>query len=236
MCTLTYIPIGENHCIITSNRDESKNRVSALYPKVYVTHGKKLLYPKDPVGGGSWIATSENGLTACLLNGAFQPHIPKPGYRKSRGLIVLELFEFENMFHFSKEIDLIGIEPFTLIMIDKKNVLEMKWIGGTKHLKFYDSANPHLWASEQLYSHENIIKRKNWFKQFLDGGKFSRKDIIHFHETAGDVDKENNMKMERENTVSTISITSLEIDGKDQQMYYKDLPMNKETYIKLNLY
>jgi hypothetical protein len=236
MCTLTYIPIARDHRMITSNRDESRLRKAALAPEIYKVNGKKLLYPKDPVGGGSWIVTSDNGLTACLLNGAYQPHTPKTAYRKSRGLIVVEMFEFEDMFQFSKNIDLTDIEPFTLVMIDKENILELKWTGSRKNLRFYNPSLPLLWASEQLYSHSTILKRKKGFKNLLEKGILSKKDIILFHEIARYDDKENEMKLERENLVATISITSLEIYGNSLEMYYKDLLMNKETSVKLNVY
>ncbi|MGL1516781.1 NRDE family protein, partial [Vibrio parahaemolyticus] len=49
-------------------------------------------FPKDPDGGGTWIALKENGDVAILLNGAFENHIPAYPYRRSRGLIFLDIF------------------------------------------------------------------------------------------------------------------------------------------------
>ncbi|MGI8893377.1 MAG: NRDE family protein, partial [Bacteroidia bacterium] len=155
MCTLTYIPVGKAHYLITSNRDESGMRAKALPPEIYLLNNNKLIYPKDPVGGGSWIATSENGLTACLLNGAYKPHITLNSYKKSRGLIVLDLFNYKDPIQFSKEINLKGVEPFTLVMIKNDLILEMKWTGKTKNIRFLETSVPHIWVSEQLYSKEN---------------------------------------------------------------------------------
>ena len=233
MCTLTYIPFGINHRIITSNRDESRLRLNAISPQEYNLYNKKLIFPKDPVGGGSWIVTQEGVLTACLLNGAFNPHPMKNSYRKSRGLIVLELFSYKNMFLFCRDIDLSGIEPFTLVMFSKENIVELKWTGVTKNIKFYDPALPHIWASEQLYSKINIEKRKNWFLNLIANNELNQNKIVKFHMNAGEGDRENDMVMRRANTVETVSITSVEVLNKNVRVNYRDLLNKSESYIEL---
>ena len=58
MCTVTYIPTPEG-CIITSNRDEKITRERALSPQEYLIDGKKIIFPKDPKAGGTWVAHNE---------------------------------------------------------------------------------------------------------------------------------------------------------------------------------
>src|SRR4051812_680580 len=92
MCTVTYIPVGEKR-FITSNRDEKIFRKKASPPQPYL-HGKiSLIYPKDGEAGGSWIALNENGNVAVLLNGGFEKHTPEPSYKRSRGLVFLDIIE-----------------------------------------------------------------------------------------------------------------------------------------------
>src|SRR5688500_18696780 len=96
MCTLTYIPLKDGF-LFTSNRDERRLRAPALPPEVYRVHGKDILFPKDGEAGGSWVASSDS-LQLCLLNGAFERHIPNPPYRLSRGIVLLDAFGYEG-FH-----------------------------------------------------------------------------------------------------------------------------------------
>lgn len=87
MCTVTYLPLGNNNFILTSNRDETPLR-KTLPPKDYVEDGVVLTYPKDEVAGGTWIGLSDKKRLVCLLNGGFTIHKRKDSYKMSRGVIV----------------------------------------------------------------------------------------------------------------------------------------------------
>jgi len=58
MCTVTFIPQGNNNFILTSNRDEAIGR-KTLPPDFYDIEDTKMLFPRDAVAGGSWIGLSE---------------------------------------------------------------------------------------------------------------------------------------------------------------------------------
>src|SRR3954465_10304679 len=90
MCTVTFIPVKDK-VYITSNRDEKVVRKQALQPAEYYRKGAKLLFPKDPDAGGTWIALHENGNAVVLLNGAFEKHKPNPPYLRSRGIVMLDI-------------------------------------------------------------------------------------------------------------------------------------------------
>src|ERR1700757_4309994 len=92
MCTVTFIP-SKGSTYLTSNRDEHFSRKVALYPQKYSEGSYNIVYPQDRDGGGSWIAMKSNGDAAVLLNGAFQKHERLPVYRKSRGLIFVEIIK-----------------------------------------------------------------------------------------------------------------------------------------------
>ena len=70
MCTVTFLPKGKNDYILTSNRDETPTR-AALEPKAYSIGSKEIYFPKDPLAGGTWIATDKQRFTLCLLNGGY---------------------------------------------------------------------------------------------------------------------------------------------------------------------
>lgn len=235
MCTLTYLPLKNNQFIITTNRDESKARPSAIVPQIMQRESGNILCPIDGKAKGTWIATAETGVTACLLNGAFEKHISTGNYRMSRGKVVMELFDDEEVGEFLNKYDLENIEPFTLVVLEKKPVLtltELRWDGHKKYLKTLDNSVPHLWASATLYPPEVIAKRKQWFAEWLvKKPEFTQENIIRFHKSAGDGDPENDLVMHRGTVLSTISITSVLSSNMADQMYYEDL-ITEEVTIK----
>ena len=115
MCTVTYIPSG-SRIFFTSSRDERKHRTQALPPAVYSFSSGKILFPKDGDAGGTWTALHNNGTAIILLNGAVSNHIPLPPYRKSRGLILLDLINSISAVETFNKIPLYKIEPFSAIV------------------------------------------------------------------------------------------------------------------------
>ena len=124
MCTVTFLPKGENGYILTSNRDETPKR-AASPPQAYDVHGIAVTFPKDPLAGGTWIACDKQRFTLCLLNGAFEKHSHRPPYALSRGLMLLDFFKYNDAESFQIGYDFEGIEPFTLIIVDSSAALKI---------------------------------------------------------------------------------------------------------------
>ena len=95
MCTVSFVRANDS-IIITSNRHENIRRQNAVKPALYESSDKRIIFPKDPRAGGTWFAATDTGVVCVLLNGAFEKHIPVPPYRKSRGLVLLEIIENED--------------------------------------------------------------------------------------------------------------------------------------------
>ncbi|MCX4029115.1 NRDE family protein [Endozoicomonas sp. SM1973] len=95
MCTISWL-VHNDHYEVFFNRDEQKSRVAALPPQL-VNHSPTLsLMPIDPVGGGSWLATTEYGQVIALLN-LYQADIGEiSSEQQSRGLLVHQLASFTN--------------------------------------------------------------------------------------------------------------------------------------------
>src|SRR6185295_19041785 len=106
--------------------------------------------PKDGDAGGTWMAIHENGNAIVFLNGGFTSHTPQPPYRKSRGLILLDLIESTAAYHSFMAINLNNIEPFTAIIWDDGHLFECRW-NGRKYHKQLDPLQPHIWSSATLY-------------------------------------------------------------------------------------
>ncbi len=208
MCTVTYIPHSGGY-FFTSNRDESPRRAAdALH--LGELRGRRLLYPRDRGAGGSWIALSEDNRLVCLLNGAFVRHERRPPYRRSRGLMVLDFFVFEDFSAFAKCYTFEGMEPFTLIGVEGLCLHELRWDGRERHHRQLDSKKRYLWSSATLYPRAVAALRQQWFQTWsAKHPKPDREEILHFHQYAGRNDSQNGLVMNRRGKVMTVSISSI---------------------------
>lgn len=227
MCTVTYFPL-KNKIVLTSNRDEKPNRSAQE-----IHREKGIFYPKDATKNGTWFAVSENGNVIILLNGAFENHQRKTEYKKSRGLIVLDLIKEENIFNALQYIDLQNIEPFTLVIFQEKQLAEFRWDGTEKHLKILDNSRSYIWSSATLYDKSTREKREQIFQQFLQSEKISEETIWDFHHQKTN-DLENGITIKRQNTIQTISTTQLVISDEMTLKHYDRLnPDSKPEKISL---
>ena len=223
MCTVTYIP-SRHGCFLTSSRDENMMRPNAAAPDVYEHNGTNIVYPKDAKANGSWIAFTQNGNAAVLLNGAFVKHIPKPPYRKSRGLIFLDIISHPQPEFCFLGMNLDNIEPFTLVIFISGFLFEARWDGKQKHFIQLDEKDTYIWSSATLYTSEIINKRKKWFDEWLAKTPVpTATSIFSFHHFAGDDDKKNNILMNRNDEMLTISITGIDMRMDAATMQHFDL-------------
>lgn len=227
MCTVTFIPATDGKIFITHNRDEKCVRAKAVPPQHYRINENDLLFPKDSQAGGSWIAVNEFGSACVLLNGGFVKHIPSPPYRKSRGLIFLELAASADIYNAYNQIDLNNIEPFTVILWNNKDLYECRWDAEKKYVKKLDASVPHIWSSVTLYDEAVRRKRSEWFERWLaENPILSLENIIHFHLFGGEGDQHNDLRMNRDGTMLTVSITGMEIMTSCARISYHDLQDN----------
>ena len=230
MCTVSFIPAGDRF-FITSNRDEKLTRKKALAPAVYEYEGRKLLFPKDADAGGTWIAAKEDGDVAVLLNGAFTDHIAMPPYRKSRGLILIDILAGEKPSAIFSRINLENIEPFTVVLLENKLLFEFRWDGVEKFDKQLSRHQAYIWSSVTLYDDLTILKREKWFAEFLNQNNTpSQQTIMNFHRFTGGGDRNSDLLMNRDGLHQTVSITGLELSSNKTIMQYLDLKDNK-SYI-----
>ena len=233
MCTVSFIPQGDK-VFITSNRDEHISRKTKLKPQEDTINGLKVFYPKDKTAGGTWYAANENGVVAVLLNGAFNNHQRTPPYRKSRGLIVLEIVSSKNTVDYLEKISLEAIEPFTLILYTKLGLWEFRWDGKRKHLKELNRTQSYIWSSWTLYNKEAQEQRNTYFETFIKGNEyFGSNEILDFHqENHGDF--ENGFVVDRKNGLQTLSVTQVVADKFNSTLTHYDLDSGeKESAIIL---
>lgn len=228
MCTVTFLPLDNSNFILTSNRDEHRER-ETIPPKMYVENEVNLTYPKDKIAGGTWIGASSNKRLVCMLNGAYEKHIRKDSYKKSRGVIAKEILKDENFICYVEELDLLGIEPFTLVIVDYNKGLNLYELIWDEHNKQFSKLKnePKIWSSSTLYEPKMKKKRINWFNNWIAENEFSTKSILEFHHSEIG-DKSQSVLMKRPH-VETVSITSVKKHDELVEMQYEDIVHSKLT-------
>lgn len=218
MCTVTFVN-SQSEIFITSNRDEQITRPKAIEPKLYKHNQYKIFYPKDAKAGGTWIAHTKNSCLV-LLNGAFKKHIIKNNYAKSRGLILLDIIQTNDILETFNTIKLNNIEPFTLICYQNNNLYELIWNGRKKFLKKLNTNQNYIWSSVTLYNAKARNKRKKYFEKFINSEELSEETILKFH-------KENHIKncleaktVAAKHKIETVSTTQCIIQKNIAMKYY----------------
>ena len=224
MCTVSYLPLGNNNFILTSNRDETPLR-NTIHPKKYIENGVGLTYPKDELAGGTWVGLSDKKRLVCLLNGGFEIHTRKNSYKMSRGIIVKNILSADDGVSYINNFDFTEIEPFTLILVDWKHQLEtheLVWDGITKHFTKLKQ-EPKIWSSSTLYTDEMKEMRKDWFANWLaENDEYHQEKIMKFHQNEKLGTSETSLKMKRL-FVETVSVTSVKKENTSVNMLYVNL-------------
>lgn len=238
MCTVTFIPTNEGF-YFTSSRDEKASR-STIPPTTYNVDGVELVFPKDELAGGTWIASNPHGKTACLLNGAFVNHHKGKHYDRSRGLILLESFNYATISEFCNKVELNNIEPFTLLTLDYQfgtlnAFYELRWDGKKKYLKKLSHTDNQIWSSATLYTapiqevRQSVFKR--WIQKHYD---FEDKMILNFHNRKHGLNGDEDILMKGKGDLRTLTISQIHVQQNNAVFNYFDLENNKNYKVKLN--
>ena len=233
MCTVTYLPWNGGF-IITSNRDEAPDR-SPLKLTEIRRNAELIAFPKDVKAGGTWIASSESGKVLCLLNGAFEKHHHRPPYRLSRGQMSLQFFDYPRIIDFLHTYDFRGIEPFTLVVWDGAELAEIRWDSrACLHFKKLDPQKPAIWSSSTLYPYEIRQMRITLFRKWLQTNvEFAPLNIRDFHSFGRVGDPTNDLVMNRNGVVRTVSITQVIFAQEKSIMHYDELIRNTQDEISM---
>lgn len=237
MCTVTYIPTDSGF-YFTFSRDERASR-ETIPPDKYNWNGIELVYPKDESAGGTWIASSLTGKTTCLLNGAFVNHQKRSDYIKSRGLILLESFNYQNAQEFSDDIDLTNVEPFTLLTLDYsagtlEKFFEFRWDGDKKYLKQLIPKEQQIWSSATLYSPSIQQTRQQLFNQWINKHQdFEDRMISDFHNRKHGLSVSDDILMKGAGDLMTLSISQVHVVNTGSHFNYFDIINKKDYKVKL---
>jgi len=96
VCTLSFISIRGGGVRLVHSRDEQRTRSAGHPPSVKAAGGYRLVAPRDPDAGGTWVAGRDDGVILAVMNrNPEPPPVLDRGSLLSRGLIVESLSETE---------------------------------------------------------------------------------------------------------------------------------------------
>jgi hypothetical protein len=232
MCTVSFIPFRDK-VFITSNRDESPRRSPASLPKAYLHNKGIMIFPKDGKSGGSWISVGNNGNAGVLLNGAFEKHQKLAAYSISRGVVFTKIMQSEHPLKKFLNMSLLTIEPFTVILWQSNSLFQCSWDGERKCYRALSSNRAYIWSSVTLYDDTIRKKRDHWFATWLNQHPYpDQNSIIQFHRFAGEGNKNEDLFMNRNGEVMTVSITGLEISNSKGIMNYTDFSAGESVVLE----
>jgi hypothetical protein len=95
MCTLSLATSADGGALrLLMNRDERRLRPVARPPAIQTRAGASVVWPEDPLSGGTWIAATDAGLALALLNVDAQRRTDD---RLSRGLVIPALADARSL-------------------------------------------------------------------------------------------------------------------------------------------
>lgn len=213
MCTVVFIPTN-NKYYFASLRDENPARPTAILPAIQVMSNATILAPIDSFAGGTWIGINDSSNIIILLNGCFVKHTRKESYRKSRGLIVLELLNSQLPIVEWELADLHEIEPFTLMVWSNQMLFQLGWDGNKKHRMALDITIPHILSSSTLYDANAAQNRHNLFQDWISTNAAIHKlSLLNFFKSHDDL--ENGFLINRNEQVKTLSYSFIELNTQD---------------------
>ena len=224
MCIVSYIP-RKRGFILTSNRDIPKLRPFSTSPTVHNINNNKIIFPVDPQGGGSWIATQKN-FTGCILNHKW---IKKNKQEfNSRGKLLINSLT-SNMSYIKKKGFQNKYKPFFFIIISikekKYNLKSYSWDGLNFKEQKLDAKKNILWLSNTIYPKSEQKRIKDEFN-LLSKNKLTKTDIYNFHL--------NNIIKEKKDLI-TGSITQITQKKEQKEITYTDLYTSEQKLSTLKI-
>lgn len=206
MCTASWHSRPGGGYEFWFSRDEQRRRSIAEPPRVRECAGISWLAPKDPDGGGTWIAVNQAGLTLALLN-AYDVETPSPptGPLTSRGLLIPELAAAQDSDAVGKTLETLvrsgNRAPFHLIACATPGAVRI-WTWDGSALGSPRNPREDMLTTSSYNSPAVVAARRQGFAK--------RRSALDFHEAPGESASPFCVRMSREDA-RTVSLTKVEV-------------------------
>jgi hypothetical protein len=225
MCTLSFLP-GPQGFYLAMNRDEKRDRFSALPPEIVEFENHRAVFPREPTGG-TWISANDAGVCLALINWHRIKREPNNGAR-SRGEVIRKLVGISTSHQIStavKKLPLRKLRPFRLVAIVSAENRVIEWRWNLNRL----SVRKHLWESRHWFSSSldeataEAERTRVCAAQLDESAKRDVKWLRRLHRSHEPERGPFSICMHRP-TNATVSYTEVAVSGRSVVMCYKDGP------------
>lgn len=181
MCTVSLVP-GGPRLRLMCNRDERFARQLATPPSVVKAGAHLAMLPRDPEGGGTWIAATDAGLMFAVLNGDGSPLAAAP----SRGRMVLELLPSDSLDDALSRAQVLRTRrwsPHRLLATDGTRLVELQVTGDGVTVHEHPLHAPLMFTSSSLGHAVVAPPRRVLFEQLVGNADdpLDGQDAFHRH-------------------------------------------------------
>ena len=221
MCTVTVCR-SERRIIVTMNRDERYERHEG---GLFERHAGELAwcFPRDGESEGSWIATSNRGEFACLLN---RYDTVTESQRPSRGGLVCEALrrsrQQSGSAWLAHSLQPQRYAPFTLLLYTvDEGLLRTDWNGRAATTALIELDQDYMASSSSESAAEVLLYRQQCFARWQERGRPCVSEVPRFHLEQCDRDPGRSVLMQRTATHSK-SLTQLVLEEGGVELRYWD--------------
>src|SRR6266511_2730145 len=225
MCTVSFLPSPQGF-YLAMNRDEQRDRFSALPPEIVEFENHRALFPREPTGG-TWISANDAGVCLALINWHRIKRETNNGVR-SRGEFIRKLVGISTSDEIStavKKLPLRKLRPFRLIAIVSAENQVIEWRWNLNRL----SVRKHSWESRHWFSSSfdevtaEAERTRVCAAQLDESAKRDVKWLRRLHRSHEPERGPLSICMHRPDA-ATVSYTEVAVGGRSVVMCYKDGP------------
>lgn len=232
MCTVSIVPRTGGFRLVC-NRDELRSRPVALRPVQRISGGVPVWHPRDPQGGGTWVAVNGHGVGLALLNrqppvgASVETGTPAGSALRSRGQLVLQLADAGTLLLIREALR--TIEPpayaaFRLIAVLRGEVLVATSDGLHLTMNVTPLAGAAVWTSSSWSDHEAERRRLPLFRDLVLDTRDRLAGQQAFHDHRWPDCPEFSVRMRRTDA-RTVSRTTVDVSGRHVSLSYDPLPL-----------
>ncbi len=224
MCTVTWFHTAAGYELFF-NRDELDGRAPEEPVSVQDHPDGAYLAPRDPEGGGTWLAVSADGWTLALLNGDEREMDAPEGGWLSRGRIIPDLIHAPRQsLH---ELELKRFRPFTLLKLGPNAELgATAWDGRSSSARNVRPKHGPL-TSSGVDPQATDAGRRQLLDAALETSGMKRETFLAFHRIPGDGAELGHGPCVRREGIHTRSLCHVVVDAMDVSMAHAAGPPDR---------